>query len=534
MKKTLLVISIVLLSIILFCTTVFGTTYKKGDLTMTLVKDEKCHDYFGEDDIGEFTKEKTAFDATNKTIDITLTVKNNAEASQGTPNSAEVLFLIDNSNSMHDPKLLPNGDERTRCELVNQAARELSQKLLASNYDIKIGAIEFAATQNAAEMYDPAATTPQTDYSKDAIALTEGFSNDQSTINAALAKLDTDWWDGSSPKFTTQTNIAAGLKLAQDFFTNNSAADSTKNIIILTDGVPEFVPSASPNPMTSISEYQKRCLNPARAELLAVNNMDVHISNVLIDFESEKFEEYLINGLYYTKKEAAEDLFGKKLLPTAGSNYYVTDSNLITTLTNSIYSNLISQVDGKEHKLNDINIKDYFPQKIVDNFTFSIVDQPTKGTISDSINTADNSITWSIDQLAEGEIATVTYRLTLKDTVQDTAVNVDLPTNEKITITYKENDEPGTPVEDTKTPVVKLTPPTPVANNTVNNTPANVPTNNTPAQNIPVSNDPTIANKTIPQTGTKASTTFISIALITCITLLGVVSYTEYKSIKIK
>ena len=54
------------------------------------------------------------------------------------------------------------------------------------------------------------------------------------------------------------------------------------------------------------------------------------------------------------------------------------------------------------------------------------------------------------------------------------------------------------------------------------------------AENIPVSNDPTIANKTIPQTGTKASTTFISIALITCITLLGVVSYTEYKSIKIK
>ena len=68
-------------------------------------------------------------------------------------------------------------------------------------------------------------------------------------------------------------------------------------------------------------------------------------------------------------------------------------------------------------------------------------------------DTTDNSITWTIGNLKPGESATYTYRLTLKDTFDSSIIGKNLPTNEKITITYKENDKDGKPVEDTRCPV---------------------------------------------------------------------------------
>ncbi len=536
MKKSLLIISSIVLSIILFCTTVLGATYNKNELTMELVKDEKAHVYFGEENFGEFTKEKTDFSAEKKTIDITLTAKNNAEPAEETATAADVVFLIDNSNSMHDSKLKSNGESYTRSSLTNEAAKELSRKLLNdSQYDVKIGIIEFATaggpdngTDYTQYFYDPAGNPAQNDYSKDALVLTDDFTNESTTIDTALARLDTDWVGGSDPKFSATTNIAAGLKQAQEFFADHGRTDSVKNLIILTDGVPEFM-NGNPNnnsPMSSYTEYEQRLADPTKQVLSELVSDSVVISNILIDFESELIPyEPIIQGYEPTKKEVAHYIFGTKDIPNYGSNYYVTDEDLTETVTNNIYSKLISQIDGKTHTLKDIVIEDVFPQKIIDNFDFSIVKEPTKGTISNSIHPSKKSIVWTIPELAAGETATVTYRLSLKEKVDSTAVSIDLPTNEKVTIEHKDEDNnPGDPVETTKTPVVKLTPPAPV-NNTVNNTPANIPVNKT---------DNTQANKTIPQTGTKASTTIVSIALVTCLSLLGVVSFTEYKNTIIK
>ena len=63
---------------------------------MKLVKDEVAEETFGT--YGWFQKKMTNIDTKNKTIDITLTVKNTApEAENG---SGEIVLLIDNSNSI--------------------------------------------------------------------------------------------------------------------------------------------------------------------------------------------------------------------------------------------------------------------------------------------------------------------------------------------------------------------------------------------------------------------------------------------------
>ena len=51
-----------------------------------------------------------------------------------------------------------------------------------------------------------------------------------------------------------------------------------------------------------------------------------------------------------------------------------------------------------EHDLGRLHIRE-----LVDNFTFSYVTKPSKGTITDKIDTTTNSITWTIPELKAGE-----------------------------------------------------------------------------------------------------------------------------------
>lgn len=123
------------------------TQVAKEQATMTLVKDDKADVKFGK--YGEFTKSKSDFNATNKTIDITLTVKNNAEKAKQLP--GEVVLLIDSSGSMDKNKVTIDGTEMTRKQAVLSAANTLINKLYEIKPDIKIGIAEYATAKDAAK-----------------------------------------------------------------------------------------------------------------------------------------------------------------------------------------------------------------------------------------------------------------------------------------------------------------------------------------------------------------------------------------------
>ena len=83
MKKLFKTIFIILFITIFACSYSFAsntsntTEYNKGDVTMKLVEDNVCNIKFGT--YGEFEKKLIKYDTNNKTVDIGLTVKNNAE-----------------------------------------------------------------------------------------------------------------------------------------------------------------------------------------------------------------------------------------------------------------------------------------------------------------------------------------------------------------------------------------------------------------------------------------------------------------------
>ena len=112
-----------------------------------------------------------------------------------------------------------------------------------------------------------------------------------------------------------------------------------------------------------------------------------------------------------------------------------------------------------EKTLTNIVIKDYFPEEIVDNFDFAYVSDANIGDISAEVNTSDNSITWTIPELASGQTAIVQYTLKLKENFNSNIIDKVLDTNEKVDISY--NDFDGTEQSKTSdiTPKLKLTEP---------------------------------------------------------------------------
>ena len=202
-----------------------------------------------------------------------------------------------------------------------------------------------------------------------------------------------------------------------------------------------------------------------------------------------------------TYKALAEEIFGTTAEPTVGKFYYIPDSKIEETICTTILNNF---EDTSSNTLTDLKIYDYFPQEIVDNFDFSYVTEPTKGTISPTIDLQNNLITWTIDKLEPKETATVSYKLKVKDNIDSKILNVILNTNEKVEITANEiKTDDGT-----NTLVSKVTP------------------------KVRLTQDTTIANTTIPQTGeTNTLYIFIGIILVAVIAL-GIRFYIINRDVK--
>jgi len=500
-KKTMRIISLALILIIALSalTTVFASAVASGDATMVLVSEEIASGTFGEKNYGSYEKKKVDFDSTNKTIDIQLTVKNNAPkpgtheeqvTETGTKIETvtvektrtetvtntkeipgEVVFLIDISNSMSSNTVtLSDGTTSTRKQLVVSAARKLTEELFDLNKDIKMGVVEYSTTTQISNP-DNRGT------SDDAVIVTKTLTNSETEINTALdTVLDT--------VRGTTTDIQMGLRAAASLFSSDTS--SKKYLILLTDGIPNVAEGVVPTTDTENggwkSAYDYDVFDPTKEELLATAKAGINPVSVLINMTDDELPISTISPKP-TYKEVAQYIFGTEAKPTAGSVYYIDDDNITKTITDTIYEDLKPEttttevevpytetqevevpttttktvtVNDDPYVLEDIVLKDYFPDNIVKNFKYAELVSASKGTITAKIDTSDNSITWTIGDLQPQESATFTYRLKLNDSFDSSIVGINLPTNEKITIDYKENKKQADTVTDKRGPVVAL------------------------------------------------------------------------------
>lgn len=329
------------------------------------------------------------------------------------------MLVLDNSDSMNTTV----DGTKTRKELIFDSAKTLVSNLLKDNKELKIGIVSFSTN---------------TDISKEGSSedanLVSSLSNDISKLNNAISNIKAD-----GPK----TNLESGLDLASGQFTKT---DNNKYMIVLTDGVPNVALNYDKN------YYSDDVISKTKSKLKQLKQSNINVITILTGIDDET---YIPATTTKSFGEIIEEIFGTTSNPTVGKFYYVTDNEVESIIKNDIYNSLIPE----NKTLKDIKIIDYFPAEIINNFDFAYVSEANIGTISATVDKSNNSITWTIPELANGETATVQYKLKLKENFDSSIVDKILNTNQKVDITYKDYDNK----EQTKTsdisPKLKLTEP---------------------------------------------------------------------------
>lgn len=416
MKKFKVRILLILFLLIALVSNISSASY--SNVTMSVVEEPVCTINFGTNSFVERSVISKNLD--DKEITLQLKVVNNEENLKPT---GEIMLVIDNSNSM--TSLVT--DEKTREDLVIDSAKTLITNLLVDNTNLKIGVVSFSTN---------------TDISKegtieDAKIVSE-LTNDVDHLVSSVSSIE---YDGP------RTNLDAGITLAKQYFSDETE-NSHKYVIVLSDGVPNVAVDYDTN------YYSDDVISKTKYSLQSLSNVT---DNVIVMLTGISNGEAIASPSTKTYDEIISEIFGTASQPTIGKFYYVTDDKIEDTIKNDIYKDLLPI----SHRFANINIKDYFSQEIVDNFDFSYVKEPTIGTISDKIDEATNSITWTIPELKSDETVIVQYRLKLKENYDESIVDKVLDTNNKLDISFINFSGGLEKMTSDITPKVKLTEPLP-------------------------------------------------------------------------
>lgn len=465
MKKMLCVLTLFLLALTFSYESFATNTVTTGESTMLeLIENNNCT--INVDNLAKLERKITRFNKEERSITVTLTLTNIRTVEQ-IQKPLEVFLVIDNSSSM----VTNNINGITRKQAVINSANTLVNKLFAMNKDAKVGIVSFSSLDS---------TKGETEGTINDAQLVLGLSDSKADVQAAVQAIDETM---QGPR----TNIEAGITVASQNFSSNK--DTNRYIILLTDGVPNNDINGS------FATYTGNVADRTKAKLQNIESSGINIIGTMIGLDGEQVETQSKK----TYKALAEEVFGTIDAPTISSYYYISDAEIETTIVEKIYSDIFTTI---HYTLKDIIVKDYLTQEMVDNFKFEFVALPNIGKLADTkkVNSTDNSITWNIDELKEGDVATLSYKLTLKDDYDKDIIDKVLSTNTKLEITgnYNENE-----VKESSTisPKVKVL----------------------------YKEDNTVAPKPIPQTGDSLGILFSSIAIISAII---VVSLLYMKKIK--
>lgn len=468
------------------------STITEGTTSLEIVENNICT--IDIKDLAKFEKKITSFNETEKSVTLTLSLTNLKTVEEKNMD-VEIFLVIDNSASMTTAYV---GD-KSRKQAVLDSSNSLVDKIYAQNSKVKVGVVGFSSLDT---------TAGETEGTINDATLISELSNNPSDTKNAITYL-------SNYEVGPRTNIDAGVTIARDNF--SSEENVKRYIILLTDGVPNNDTNGH------YLDYSDTVLLGTKSKLEEIEASGISIISAMINLNDTTEPT---TG--HTYRELAETVFGTEENPTTSTYFYIDDTEIEDTIINDIFDSLVITADNT---LRNITITDYFPQEIIDNFNFEYVASPNIGEVSQTINQENNSITWIIELLSEGETATLSYKLTLKDDYNKDIVDVILKTNDHVDITGEDSDGPVEETSDVSpTVVVKYEEPIIEPEPEPNPDPDPVPEPEPePDPIIPEPEEPdnTISPNPIPQTGD-----ILFVGFIALIFILAIISITRYFHIR--
>lgn len=442
----------VITAIIMFMS-ICANSYAVGKKTSLEVVEKSSESKDLDNGAGKVSKSIVDVDSEKGEVTIELKLENYKEK-QGTVvanKEQEIFLVIDDSGSM---SRVIGDTGKTRRETVYDAASKLADNIISKYSGAKIGVIKFA------------------DRSK---VISEP-TNDAKTIKDAINGGD---YVGSD------TNLEAGLIEAKEGFSDR---DTKKIVIVLTDGVPtEHETEVDDDTLRNEGTgYADADTYPAKMRLKELDEAGIDIISMLTEVEE-------------SDRGYAEYVFGTPETPTYGTFYYVADSDIETVVSENILESVSKIIENDAIK--DVNMVDYFPSDITDNFEFSYVGDPSAGTVTPTID-ENKTITWNMETLNPGETATLKYKLKLKDMNNSGLINKVIATNEKVVLKYKDT-------KDTEHTIVL---------------------DSSPKIELKELEDDTVATTALSQTGE----TVLIVTTVSILAVAAVITWRRYKNMKIK
>ena len=430
---------------------------------------------------------KTIVDSNSDTGEVTIELKlsnTKKETEQVTYDSTELIFVVDNSKSMKEVV----SETQTRRDVVIESAKEFTSKLFKDVNNLKVGLVYYYGFDSE----DEGETSEQSYGTLDTAKILTNLTNNENDVQNALTSL-------STMNCNYGTNTDAGLQRAKSMFSSSKTAQ--RFIILLSDGVPNHAIGESIatggwfNP--SAETHTKNVNAKTRATMQSISNSNINLITMLTG----------LKDLSENETEILETVFGTTKEPNVGSLYNIADTDISNIIKEKIYVEVLEKV---QNPINSTKIIDYFPKDITDNFEFSYVGNPSIGTVSDSIDNETNTIEWNIGTLKGNEIATLRYKLKIKDMKNEQLLNKTIATNEKVVLMYKDTDSKDYTVTLSSSPKIQLTEVKEESNAAINN-------------------DPTIkATGILPNAGVSIKILFIIVLII----LFSIITYKKYNSYK--
>ena len=414
MKKQIFILTIFLIMLIQLSTNVFAS----GNVLK--VVEQSSETKYLENNQGFISK--TIVDSNSDTGEVTIELKlSNTSKETEINKDTEVFLVLDNSISMD----YNSTENSTRKSLIVSSATTLTNKIYNSSSNVKIGVVRFASKWS-----DTASATGKSYEQPNASNLMCELTSNSNTVLNAISQYSTMDTEAG-------TNIYAGLKKAYDNF---SSEKNNKIIILLTDGLPgEYTESYYDYESTSTIDSKTK-------SYIQTIGKDVTLISLLtgVSTDSEDSDD----------ATRIEGIFGTSQNPTSGKFYNISDVDIENVVSNDIFEDIMEIV---QNPINTTKIVDYFPEDITDNFDFSYVGNASTGEATKEIDSTDKTITWNIGTLKGNEVATLKYKLKLKDMNNSALLEKVISTNEKVVLTYKDTESKDYTVILDSSPKIKLT-----------------------------------------------------------------------------
>lgn len=373
---------------------------------------------------------KTIVDSNAETGEVTIELKlSNTAKEVETSTETEIFLVIDNSFSMDYAVT----EETTRRELLILAMRNFVNQIYTQSSNVKVGLVRFAGKDTWNSSYSPTL--------KNATNLMCNLTKDKDTMLSAITafeNLETKQTASNNSHCESSTNIAAGIKKANDNFSENC---NNKIIILLTDGLP------TQDLTFSTTSDNATIYGNTKNTLLEIGNSGTYIISMMTGTSTQDEEEH------ENAQADIESIFGTESNPTTGAFYNIADTNIENVVSEDIFANVMEKV---QNPINTVKIVDYFPEDITENFEFSYVGNASTGTVSEGIDEETKTISWDIGTLKGDEVATLKYKLKIKDMNNTELLNKTIATNEKVVLTYKDTESKDYTVELTSSPKIQL------------------------------------------------------------------------------